>query len=282
MIRLPLHLLSLLLVLFLPFLLHAQVQYGVVSEQVIAARLQGYANDNAEREKILSKMFVQSGCAGDKLTEQSVQKKLPPNLICTVPGRSDREILVVAHSDHADVGDGVVDNWSGAALLPSLMYSIAGVPRQHQFVYIAFTGEEGGLLGSDFYARKLSNAERSKIDAVVNLDSLGLGPTDVWVTHSDKELVSDLTSVATALKLPLHEVDVDGVGSSDSESFAQYKIPRITVHSVTPDTYAILHSKKDTVSVIKEPDYYASYRLLTAYLAVLDTNQDRTAPKIKH
>jgi len=119
---------------------------------VIEARLRGFSKKNSERELILEQMFAQSGCSGDKLRQQVVNKKLPPNLICVVPGQTGKVILVGAHSDHADIGDGVVDNWSGASLLPSLMYSVSGMPRQHTFVFVAFTDEEGGMVGSDYYA----------------------------------------------------------------------------------------------------------------------------------
>ena len=256
----------------------AQVQFRVLDRDVIEARLKGFSDKNDERELILERMFAQSGCAADKLQQQLVKKKLPPNLICVVPGQTGRIILVGAHSDHADIGDGVVDNWSGASLLPSLMYSVSGIPRQHTFIFVAFTDEEGGMVGSDFYAKKLTPEQRASIDLMVNLDTLGLGPTKVWGTHADGQLFNVLAKVANSMKLPLDVVNVDNVGTTDSESFAKYKIPRITVHSVTQDTWGILHSKKDTFDAIKMDDYYASYRLLAVYLAFLDTYKAQPEP----
>ena len=258
------------LIFFVP-LLQAQVQFRVLDREVIEARLQGFSRKNDERETTLQQMFAQSGCSGDKLQEQAVKKKFPPNLICVVPGETDKIIVVGAHSDHANIGDGVVDNWSGASLLPSLMYSISGVARHHTFVFVAFTDEEGGMVGSRFYAEKLTDGQRAAIEAVVNLDTLGLGPTKIWGTHASTPLFNSLQAVAASMKLPLAVVNVDNVGTTDSESFARYKIPRITVDSVTQETWGILHSKRDTLEAIKMDDYYASYRLLTAYLAFLDT-----------
>jgi hypothetical protein len=256
----------------------AQIQFRTLDREVIEARLEGFSKKNNERELILEKMFTQSGCSLDKLQKQIVKKNLPPNLICVVPGQTDRIILVGAHSDHAEVGDGVVDNWSGASLLPSLMYSVNGIPRQHTYVFVAFTAEEGGMLGSDFYAKKLTPEQRSLVDAMVNMDTLGLGPTKVWGTHSDTALLSGLWQVASSMKLPLDVVNVERVGSTDSESFAKYKIPRITIHSVTQETWGILHSKQDALSAIKMDDYYNSYRLLTVYLAFLDTYKAQATP----
>jgi hypothetical protein len=113
----------------------AQIKFELVTPDAIQARLKDFSTNNNEREAILKRMFAQSGCKPDNLTEQSVKKKVPPNLICILPGKTDHVILVGAHTDHADVGDGVVDNWSGASLLPSLFYSLNANPRQHTFMF---------------------------------------------------------------------------------------------------------------------------------------------------
>lgn len=255
----------------------AQVQFRTLDRDVIQARLEGFSRKNPEREGILRQMFMQSGCKNDQLSEQTVKSKLPPNLICVLSGTTDEIILVGAHFDHVNVGDGVVDNWSGASLLPSLYYSLSATPRQHTFVFVAFTGEEGGLIGSGFYADRLRPDQRAKIKAMVNLDTLGLGPTEVWATHSDVTLLHDLAAVASAMKLPISVMNVDQVGSTDSESFARYKIPRITMHSVTQQTWPILHTGRDQLKEIKPDDYYASYRLVTGYLSFLDTDLKQVA-----
>jgi len=104
----------------------------------------------------------------------------------------------------------------------------------------------------------------------VNFDSLGLGPTDVWASHADKVLLDALASVAMASKLPVTTMNVDNLGTADSESFARYQIPRITLHSVTQQTWSILHSPSDRLAAIKMNDYYDSYKLIAEYLAYLD------------
>ena len=50
--------------------------------------------------------------------------------------------------------------------------------------------------------------------------------------------------------------------TADSESFARYRIPRITLHSVTKQNWSILHSRRDKLAAIKMNDYYDSYRLI--------------------
>ncbi len=106
---------------------------------------------------------------------------------------------------------------------------------------------------------------------MINLDTLGLTPTKVWVLHADRELLVLLERVAHRLDLPLAGVNVEGLGTADSESFAKFNIPRITIHSVTQETMPVLHSKRDKLDAINMDAYYSSYRLLAAYLAALDS-----------
>jgi len=169
-------------------------------------------------------------------------------------------------------GDGVVDNWSGASLLPSLYEAVKIEPRKHTYIFIGFTDEEQGLVGSRFYVRQMTKAQIAATDAMVNMDTLGLAPSEVWASHSDKRLSGVLASIAKQLNLPLSGVDVDKIGSSDGESFAERKIPRITIHSLTQETWnaGILHTSKDKFSALRLDDYYQTYRLLAAYIAFLD------------
>ena len=79
------------------------------------------------------------------------------------------------------------------------------------------------MVGSKFYVKSLNSDQRAKLRAVVNLDTLGLAPSEVWTSHSDKQLVNDLFGVAQYLKVPLSAVNVDAVGTTDSESFVPLK-----------------------------------------------------------
>jgi Zn-dependent M28 family amino/carboxypeptidase len=135
---------------------------------------------------------------------------------------------------------------------------------------VAFAGEEKGLVGSRFYGDSLAPEQVKKINAMVNMDTLALGPTEVWVTHSDDKLVRALNGMALALKLPLTGVNVDRVGKSDEESFISRQVPTITVHSLTQETLRVLHSPKDNYTAVRFSDYYNTYRLLSGYLVLLD------------
>jgi hypothetical protein len=248
-----------------------QAQFRLEPRATIEKRLKSFASDNQVREDVIREWFGQSGCVKPNLSEESVKFGLPPNVICVLPGETQEVIVVGAHTDKVTrVGDGVVDNWSGASLLPSLLFSLSATKRQHTFVFIGFTAEESGMLGSEYYVAHLTPEARARIEAMVNMDSLGLAPTKVWKTHADKPLLDALASVAMASKLPVSAVNVDEVGTTDSESFARYHIPRITLHSITQETFKILHSPDDKLAVIRIDDYYDSYKLIAEYLAYLD------------
>jgi Iap family predicted aminopeptidase len=247
------------------------LHFRLADRSVIEGHLKSFSTKNSEREAAIRAWFAESGCKEPNLSEQSLERKLPPNVICVLPGETQEVIVVGAHTDHVDTfGDGVVDNWTGASLLPSLLYSLSGQPRRHTFVFVGFAAEEKGLVGSAYYAEHLTPEQRARIEAMVNMDSLGLSPTKVWATHADKALLSALASVASTSRLPIAAVNVDGLGTADSESFVRYHIPRITLHSVTEETWPILHSTRDQLAAVKTQDYYDSYRLIAEYLAYLD------------
>ncbi len=248
-----------------------RIEYTRLERQLIEARMQMVGGKNSERADSLRKLFQQAGCSNDKFVEQKVKGSKLPNLICTMEGRADSSIIVGAHYDAVSAGKGIVDNWSGAALLPSLFQSLRLKPLQHVFIFIGFSDEEVGLVGSSYYARKLDREQVARTKAMVNLDSLGLSSTKVWLSHSDKNLTEFLARVAGALKLPLAYVNVERVGTTDSESFARRKIPSITIHSVTQETLPILHSARDNFDAFRMDDYYDTYRLLAAYLVFLDS-----------
>jgi Iap family predicted aminopeptidase len=163
-------------------------------------------------------------------------------------------------------------------LLPSLLYSLSAQPRHHTLIFVGFSGEEKGLVGSRYYVDHLTGNQRAHIEALVNFDSLGLGPTEVWASHADKVLLDALAAITLLSKLPVTAMNPENGATADSESFARYHIPRITLHSVTPQTWSILHSPFDKMAAIRMNDYYDSYKLIAEYLAYLDDTL-KPAPK---
>jgi putative aminopeptidase FrvX len=248
-------------------------RYSPVTRDIIETRLKKYQGNDQQREATLKQLFVDAGCDNQHLSEQPVKGSRLPNVVCVLPGTSDRAIIVGAHFDHISAGDGVVDNWSGAALLPSLYQTVKIKPREHTYIFIGFTDEEKGEVGSHFYARQMTKEQVSETDAMVNMDTLGLAPIEVWANHSDKRLTAALIYIGKRLNLPVTGVSVDQIGaSSDSVQFSDRKIASITIHTLTQDSWDahILHSSKDKLSAINLDEYYKNYNLIAAYVVFLD------------
>jgi hypothetical protein len=114
------------------------LQFMVLKEGVLEERLRLAHPKNAERYARLKKLFEETGCRGDNYHEQAVKGSKQPNLICDVSGtrtaesaEEPRKIIVGAHFD-AMGGSGVIDNWSGAVLLPSLSEFLRTSPHRHK------------------------------------------------------------------------------------------------------------------------------------------------------
>jgi hypothetical protein len=245
------------------------LQLNLVDRATVMQRVTDVPRKNPDREAKIKDLFNQAGCS-DSISEQPVKHSKLPNAMCLLKGQTDQVIIVGAHFDSISPAEGIIDNWSGASLLASLYQGLKSQPRQHSFLFIAFTDEEQGLVGSAYYVDHMTRDEVAKTSAMVNLDTLGLTPTKVWVHHADLNLVNALSTVAHAMHLPLAEVDVERVGRADSDSFTPRNIPRITIHSLTRENIRILHSSRDTVKELHFDDYYDTYRLVSAYLVYLD------------
>src|SRR5579872_2701615 len=245
------------------------IQYSTVPQSEIQRRLNAFDDGNTKREQKLLGLFQDSGCIDD-LREQPVKQSKAPNVVCTLSGETDSVILVGGHFDYINVGNGVVDNWSGCSLLPSLYWSLNAFPRRHTFKFVGFTDEEKGLVGSQFFVNNMRKEEIKKISAMVNLDSLGASSTKVESDRGAKSLLNALGMIAQALKLPLAIVNVHEVGRSDSDSFQDRKVPTIAIHSLANETFPILHSRRDQIDAVRLGDYYDAYLLMRAYLAYLD------------
>jgi hypothetical protein len=216
-----------------------------------------------DRAEAIKALFIQEGCSGNLLQEQPVEGSDTPNIICLLRGEGEANIIVGAHYDSSPGRR--IDNWSGASLLPAIYHSLHSRKRRLNFIFVAFSDKGDELTGARSFAGSLSPSQLQSTAAMVNLDVLGLSPTKIWSSHSDKELVHDLVVMEYALKLPASQIDIDTVGTTDSEPFASKQIPHITIHSLTQQNLA-----EGATSAFQPNNYYDTYRLVCGYLAYLD------------
>jgi Iap family predicted aminopeptidase len=217
-----------------------------------------------ERASRLQTWFTEAGCNGALLHDQAVTSSPTPNVICELRSEGNEAVIVGAHYDVASPVR-PLDNWNAAALLPALYKALRGQKRHHHFIFVAFADQGGDLSGSRFFAGHMSHEELRRAEAMVNLDVLGLSPTKVWTSHSDKDLVHDLVVMVYALKLPASQIDMERASSTDSEAFASLQVPTITIHSLTEPNLAAA-----AATPFRPGNYYDTYRLLCGYLAYLD------------
>jgi len=97
------------------------------------------------------------------------------NVVLTVPGQSERKIVVTAHYD-AMLNPGASDNASGVGLLLESAYRMLTADNYFTIVYVFAGTEEVGLLGTYYYFESLTPAQRSNIVLNINADVLFEGP----------------------------------------------------------------------------------------------------------
>lgn len=246
------------------------IRFESLAPGVLEERLKLATPKQELRFSRLKELLAAAGCGDGVLVEQKVPSSKAPNLICRVEGTQPGRILIGAHFDSAG-GDGVVDNWSGAVILPSLFEVLKGNTPRHTVEVIGFAAEEKGLLGSKAYLKALTKEERAGILAVITLDSLGLGPIKLWPNSSDPKLMVAARGLARAMKFELQGVNVDSVGTTDSMTFHEAGIPVLSLHSVASMAdFERINSKRDVWKEIRWEDYYASYRFVGALVQMLD------------
>lgn len=244
-----------------------RIAVSLLPETTLQSRLDAGLVPYGQRENAIASLFREAGCTVEL---QKVTGKAN-NVICTLRGASSDPIVVGAHLDYITAGQGIIDDWSGAALLVSLYQSLKNTPRNHTFVFIAFAKEEEGLIGSRKYVHELDKEQRANIRAYINLECLGTNPTKIWIRRSSPQLLDSIARVASVLKTSVSGMDVDQVGDDDTHPFKDAQIPVLSIHSLDQKTFTYLHSKRDRMEALQMAYYSDSYRLIAFFLAYLDS-----------
>jgi Zn-dependent M28 family amino/carboxypeptidase len=132
------------------------------------------------------------------------------NVVGRLPGSDpvlrDEAVLITAHYDHLGIGapvngdsimNGAVDNASGVSAILAVADAFVrtGVRARRSLVFIAFTGEEKGLLGSAAYATR-PTIQPAMLAAILNLD-----PANLWgATRDIAALGTDQSSLGRAFE----------------------------------------------------------------------------------
>jgi len=194
------------------------------------------------------------------------------------PGKTGQSLVIGAHYDHLGRGEysgrtedrgrihpGADDNASGLAVLLELVRSLKDKSLPRTIVFIAFTGEETGRVGSLHYVQN-PRFPIDKVTAMLNLDTvgrLGSNPLVLFGTGTADEWVHIFRGVGYVSGVPVKTVNED-FGSSDQTSFIEAGIPAVQFFG---GTHADIHRPGDT------PDKLDMDGLLKVARAVYETTE---------
>jgi len=181
------------------------------------------------------------------------------NVVCKLPGESEKEILVLAHHDIAPTTvQGADNDGSGVAVLLHLaeIFAEEGTPRD-TLVFVSDDAEEYGMIGSRRYIE--THPDPGKIIAGISLDNLGRpyyqdmgtelvgqyeGYAPIWIGLAAKEAAAVApTDWEVVLKGPIDQVLNQAVTISltDQGPINAFGVPAIGFGPIVPPASADIH-----------------------------------------
>lgn len=167
------------------------------------------------------------------------------NVIAYVPGTeyTDSFIVITAHYDHLGkmgnrtIFPGASDNASGTAMMLELAKHYASQPAKYTMVFVAFSGEEAGLLGSSYFVNN-SLFPLSNIRFLLNIDIFGDATHGLSVVngeaHRDEfQLLNALNQSGGEDGFVFPEIKKGGpAANSDHYPFVERGVPAFFIFSM--------------------------------------------------
>jgi len=177
--------------------------------------------------------------------KNTIKKSVSNNVVAVLPGtkRPEENIIYSAHWDHFGIGEpikgdsiynGAVDNATGVAALLELAaaFKKSAVQPERSIVFVSFTGEEQGLIGSAYYAKNPVYPVKTTV-ADINMDMMGIaGKTKDIVVYGFGQSDLEDYAAASAKKqgrqvIPDPEPSTGLYYRSDHFNFAKAGIPSL-------------------------------------------------------
>lgn len=195
------------------------------------------------------------------------------NVVGFLPGKRKKckTIVFTAHYDHlGGMGDhtyfpGANDNASGTAMLVSMADYFQKNRTKYNMVFIAFAGEEAGLVGSDYFVKN-SPLSLNKIKFLLNLDIMGSGERGITVVNGKQftnafEKLRKINNKKNYLK----EVRPRGeTANSDHYHFYQQGVPSFFIYTMGGNSH--YHDVYDTYEELTFGAYNNVVQLLIDFV----------------
>ena len=199
-------------------------------------------------------------------------------------------IILGAHYDHLGYGtfgslyvgdpaihNGADDNASGVAMILEMAQRLA-TEKKFNYLFIAFTGEENGLWGSNYYCDH-ATIDLAKVTAMLNFDMVGrlnenkmaingTGTSPVWV---------DLINASNTANLTI-TMSESGIGPSDHTSFYLTDIPTIHYFTGAHEDY---HKPSDDVQLINNDGMEIVADMVSNLIERMNANEKLAFTKTK-
>lgn len=181
------------------------------------------------------------------------------------PSLKNDYIVIGAHFDHLGLGghgsgsrmpdtiavhNGADDNASGVASIIEIAGKLKSLKPKRSFVFIAFSSEEVGLIGSKIFVAN-PIVDKSRMIAMINFDMVGrLGKKDPAISVGGTGTAAQFDSLVTVMsdnRLFKIKKSADGYGPSDHASFYSANIPVLFITTGAHEDY---HTPFDDVDKI--------------------------------
>jgi pimeloyl-ACP methyl ester carboxylesterase len=203
------------------------------------------------------------------------------NVIGRLQGESDREIVIGAHIDSSGPEvPGANDDVSGVATFLEVARVMSQEPHHSTYVFVAFGGEESGLIGSNYFV------ENYPLENVVLMLQLDMASNDlplmIWLETTEHQSPEWLVSASIDayhtlgyrnIIYPTHFQSLNGSlggAGSDHEPFMRKGIPAIAFVS---DVRFPIHTRNDSVENFGIDGLERSGNLILELLRKFDRDQ---------
>ena len=235
-----------------------------------------------EEEGLWLKRLIERGeTPRIRLTTRSEIKKIKTaNLIATLPGKVEEKIVIGAHFDSWDTGQGALDNGLGIVQAFDVARLLKAIHPDNHFTleFVWFNAEEFGLFGSYAYMEK---HQEDKIVAMFNMDMVG-DPIGINAMGFDS-LVPFLEGFSRRLNglsfsRPMENKPWLG---SDHMPFLLQGIPAITLYApIKEESSKFYHDFGDTFDKVDETTLSKSIAIISLLAYELANDKDLKRPRL--